>query len=551
MEAFSTSPMPRLHPLSTSARAAAFALLALAAGDCSAPEDRSQEYFVRPDQVYTLIYRGTSAYTSATLFHVIGSDTVVVPNAVFTWTGGGDHMQIIPHPEDSYVQLVGVASGTDCYFVEAPAYGTETGSYNCIRVADQVELDTVLQDTVALGGRLTLRGVRVGDPNDISVRLNGVTLIPDTLSLIGNTDSVQQMSYFVPGNATSGVLQLIGFGLIAQDSDTVVVLPQEVFEPNELTPTVVGLDTAQPYPAATDPDSDYAGHPEVHFFDPALLYELPTAGDTITADWFHFVSALNTGQPWTFVYRSPAIPRRGAFGVPATQVGGVPVFAAGAYGFDFLSHSLLSRCRGGDLEFPVPGAVDSIVLSVQSLPGSGIDFAEYTANAGAYALGVYAGFRSPDNPVSSNPIAPDKYEDNDFCEQADANFAIDTLKVDLGVADMKDTLTIDTPFEVDWIRFHVASGGNVTMRTAPRSGFPDAALDLYLFKQADLSPVDAATGNPNADETISGSLNAGDYYLVVVNTDGQPTKYGLCIAAGGSCNELPEPSRGVAGSRRR
>jgi len=116
---------------------------------------------------------------------------------------------------------------------------------------------------------------------------------------------------------------------------------------------------------------------------------------------------------------------------------------------------------------------------------------------------------------------------------------------------MRDTLTIDTPYEVDWIRFHVASIGNVTMRTAPRNGFPDAALDLYLFKQSDLSPVDAATGNPNADETISGSLSAGDYYLVIVNTDGQPTRYGLCIASGGSCNETPEPVRGAAWGRRR
>ena len=540
-----------MHPVRTVplvARLAGAALLAAAAGSCDAPVDRSPEYTIRFDQQYSLIYRGDEDYFSVTLLHVVGADTAIVPNAVFSWAGGGGNLRIEPHPA-GYAYLIGVRSGTDCFSVEAPAYGADTRRYACLRVADQVELDTVFQDSVAPAGRITLRGVRVGDPNDISVRLNGVTLIPDTLSRIGSVDSVQQMSYFIPGNATKGVLQLIGFGLIAQDSDTVVVRPQELYEPNDHAPAVVDLDTALPYPPSS-PDSGYAGHPEIRFFNPALLYELPST-DSVSTDWFRFSSTTGRAQPWTFVFRSPAIPRRGAFGSPAPITGNVPVFDAGAYGFDYLTHSLLSRCQGKDVEFPVSGAVDSIVLSLQTLPASGVDFLEYTTNAGSYTLGAYTGFRTPVNPAGGGAITPDKYEDNDFCEQADANFTVDTLKIDLGVADKRDTLTIDTPFEVDWFRFHVASSGNVTMRTAPRSGFPDAALDLYLLKQSDLSVVNSATGNPGADETVSGSLSAGDYYLVVVNTDGQPTRYGLCIASGGSCTELPEPSRRFAAPRRR
>ncbi|MEP6745851.1 MAG: PPC domain-containing protein, partial [Gemmatimonadota bacterium] len=463
-------------------------------------------------------------------------DTTPVPNAVLVWSGGGGNVEIDPQP-NGYANIFGIRRGTAYIYVEAPAYGGGTGAGAAIRVADQVELDTVLPDTVAWGGRLTLHGIRVGNPNDVSVRLNGVTLIPDTLSLVGDVDQVQSMSYFVPGGTTSGILQLTGFGLITSDSTPITVLPYELYEPNDLTPTVVQLDTAQPYPPVADPPT--TGHPEVHFFNPVLLYEAPGVTDSITTDWFHFVSAAASAQPWTFVYRSPAIPRRGAFGVPATMQAGVPIFNAGAFGFDFDAHRLLSRCRGSDFEFAVSGSVDSITLSLQTLPASGIDFVEYSSNAGTYGLAVYAGYRAP----AGLALGPDKFEDNDFCEQADANFAINSLKIDLGVAGFSDTLTIDTPFEVDWYRFHVATNGRVDLATAGRNGFANAALDLYLYGQSDLRLITSATGGSTADQQLSRVLNTGDYYLVVVNTDGQPTRYGLCVAEGTPCTQPPDPTR--------
>lgn len=518
----------------TGSRLVLVAALSLAAGTCTAPTDVSNQYHVILQTQAPLVYRGQGIGAYATLWRYTSNvDSVQVPNAVLVWYGGGGNVEIDPDP-NGYANIYGIARGTAYVYVEAPAYGGNNGSGTAIRVADQVELDSVTPDTVAWGGRITLHGVRVGSPNDVSVRINGVNLIPDTLSLIGDTSQVETMSYFIPGGTTSGTLQVTGFGLIAIDSTPIVVQQHELYEPNDQSPTIVQLDTAQPYPAVVDPPSP--GHPEVHFFDPALQYEAPAVTDSITTDWFHFVSTANTAAPWTFVLYSPAIPRRAAFGIPATTHGGVPIFDAGAFGFDFDNHRLLSRCRGSDFEFPVSGGVDSVVLSLQTLPASGIDFVEYTSNAGAYGLGVYAASHT------LTAVPPDKFEDNDFCDQADANFLIDSLKIDLGTANFSDTLTIDTPFEVDWYRFHVATDTTVHLQTAARNGFHDSALNLYLYRQSDLNPVDSATGGSTAGQQLSESLNAGDYYLVVVNTDGLPTRYGLCIAEGTTCSQPADPS---------
>lgn len=528
-------------------RAVRLALLTLAVGACAAPDDVSDEYKVLLDPGPSLVYRGDGIGLRAGLFHIQGNDTTYVPNAVLVWQAGGE-VEIEPFP-DGYANVSGLRRGVTWLYVYAPAYGGDDGDGRLIRVADEVELDTVVNTTVAWGGRLTLRGVRVGNPADVSVRLNGLQLIPDTLSLVGDVEQVEEMKYFVPAGATSGIVQLTGFGLIATDSTPVTVVEQELFEPNDAAPTAVQLDTAQPYPAVLDPPTP--GHPEIRFFEPLLLYEAPAPADSISTDWFHFVSDTGNGHPWTFVLRSSAIPRRGAFGVPATLTGGVPVFAAGAFGFDFDQHRTIARCRGDELTFPVVGGVDSVVLSLKTLPVSGIDFVEYTSNSGDFGLGVFAGYRPPPTFSPGHDVSPDAFEDNDFCENADANFLIDSLKVDLGVAPLSATLTIDTPFELDWIRFHVATTGPVVVRTASRGGFADAALDLYLFRQSDLNPQSATIGSIGANAEVVDALSAGDYYLVVVNTDGQTTQYGLCIAAGLVCATPPDPVPHPARARRR
>ena len=503
------------------------ALVAVGVGivACAAPTDTSADYFVSISGNSSLIFRGDQSYLGATVWHRVGADSVQVPNALITWYSSDQTIaQVQPLP-GGYAQLTGVKRGTVYIGADAPGFGSAGTGYFNVRVADPVELDSVRPEITGWGGRITLYGVRVGSPNDVSVRIGGNDLIPDPLSLVGTDTGIASMSYFVPPGVESDRIIVTGFGLLAQ-GDSIQVAQQDIYEPNDTSPALIDLDASGPYP----------NYPNIKLFDPALAYEQPVGNDTITDDWYRF-STTATTQPWTFVLYSPGTPHRAFFAAPTAGPGAVPIPAAGAFGVDFDQGNLLSRCRGVDVEFGFYHYADSIALSFQSLPAGALDFIEYTVNPGSYGLSAYAGFTAPAPTVSGEPpIAPDRFEDNDFCEQADSNFNDPSRRIDLGAADFSDTLTIDTPFEVDWYRFRVPVSENVSIATAAITalGFPDADIDIYLLKTTDLSLVSSSTGG-TASEAIVQSLSAGDYYAVVVSADGQPTEYGLCIAAASGC----------------
>jgi len=115
--------------------------------------------------------------------------------------------------------------------------------------------------------------------------------------------------------------------------------------------------------------------------------------------------------------------------------------------------------------------------------------------------------------------------------------------VDLTAA-FSDTLTIDNPHDVDWIRFRVPGliPQPVTFQTAPR-GAVDANrpgdVDLYVVRV----PVAGSPLNVRGSSRAEGSteamtlvLDPGDYYMVVTDFAGTPTRYSLCAAVGASCS---------------
>lgn len=547
-----------MSPVHTTSRPRALlallALLAVTGGSCAAPTDTSTDYFVTISGSSPLLYRGTITYLSATVWHLVGADTVPVPNAVVSWYAFPDSVATVLPLPGGYAQVTGVNRGILEVGADAPAFGNAGTGYLSMRVADPVELDSVRPDTVSWGGRITLYGVRVGSPNDVSVRVNGIDLIPDSLSLVGSDSGIASMSYFVPPGVDTDRVVVTGFGLIAQ-GDSIRVAQHDLYEPNDTAPATIDLDAPGPYPA----------HPEVSLYDPALAFEQPGPTDSITTDWYRFTTA-NTAQPWTLVLYSAGIPHRALFSAaPATLVSGVPQVLAGGFGVDFDQGNLLSRCRGQDVEFGFGNYADSLVLSVQSLPAGALDLLEYTSNGGMYGLAAYAGYRAPAPTVPGEPpISPDRFEDNDFCEQADSNFNDPSKRIDLGVGDFSDTLTIDTPFEVDWYRFRVQATESVTVATAALTtlGFPDADIDVYVLRADNLALVGSSTGG-TASEAVSDQFSARDYYVVVVDAGGQPTEYGLCIAAASACTppggsapaaagrRLAAPKRLVAPRRRR
>jgi hypothetical protein len=145
--------------------------------------------------------------------------------------------------------------------------------------------------------------------------------------------------------------------------------------------------------------------------------------------------------------------------------------------------------------------------------------------------------------VHSDPnILPDAHEEDDFCDAADAK----GLAVTLPAGTLHDTLTIDNPHDVDWIRFRVTSLSTVTARIAslvPASAVDSSDIDIYLLTvpgggaSSSLDQV-GVSDSAGSSETITTLLNPGDYYLVAVDYQGLPVTYGLCISTNG-CLSFP------------
>jgi hypothetical protein len=156
--------------------------------------------------------------------------------------------------------------------------------------------------------------------------------------------------------------------------------------------------------------------------------------------------------------------------------------------------------------------------------------------SGRYGLAVVNGYLTTDP-----AIGPDRLEENDNCEFADRNFADPATHVDLSTP-FSDTLTIDNPHDVDWIRFHVP--GAVPQAVAFRTGSPansvnSGDVDLYVMGvPVACSPLDlrGSSRSDGSSESLTLVLDPGDYYMVVTDYAGQPTRYSLCAGLGLSCS---------------
>jgi hypothetical protein len=108
------------------------------------------------------------------------------------------------------------------------------------------------------------------------------------------------------------------------------------------------------------------------------------------------------------------------------------------------------------------------------------------------------------------------------------------------VGNVSGSFTVDNPHDVDWFRFTIPGGSArvVTVRVTAQN--PDADLDLYLardFRPDSLYLVQVASRAGPVD-SVTAVLASGDYFLVVVDFQGQPTAYALnSAAAAGSAVE--------------
>jgi hypothetical protein len=161
---------------------------------------------------------------------------------------------------------------------------------------------------------------------------------------------------------------------------------------------------------------------------------------------------------------------------------------------------------------------------------------------GRYGLTLIAGYQSE--------LPADAHEDDNSCNAADLRGA--------RTVPFRDTLTIENPHDIDWIRFTAPLTAQHRFRLHAFTGVhPDSLKDLDLYVVRVPNPGDTAVQVVMAD-TSSGSdvnrivngLAAGDYYLVVLDYAGTTTKYELCVSAGLCPTAFPAPSAAPPANRK-
>src|SRR6266576_3272713 len=297
------------------------------------------------------------------------------------------------------------------------------------------------------------------------------------------------------------------FGFVR--GETTKVVERDLYEPDDTAPQPLDLDAAPPFAPA----------PALVFFNPALAFEPLRRDEKTGADWYRFRQA--EARDLTIILTAPQI--AGTFSTYLTDSlgwnGTTYVTGKDAWTFGPGSHA----CHG--LAFAPPQAVaDSTIVAFKHLAAGTLDAIAVYTTPGRYGLGVIAGYQSE--------LPADAHEDDNSCNAADLR---DTLQ-----APFRDTLTIENPHDVDWIRFHYTNGGLTTSAQVRLHAFPGAHpdslkdLDLYVIKVPQAGDAalqvmlaDTAAGS---DVNRTASLATGDYYLAVVDFAGTATTYEVCVA---------------------
>src|SRR5258706_10505556 len=200
-----------------------------------------------------------------------------------------------------------------------------------------------------------------------------------------------------------------------------------------------------------------------------------------------------------------------------------------------------SHASKGFASEPAETQPESTIVAFRGMPPGGLHALALYTQPGRYGLAVFEGY------VTSDPNVPrDAHEEDDFCDAADAR----GLAVVLPVRSFRDTLTIDNPHDIDWIRFLVTSLTTATIKIASATSattVDSSDIDIFLLTvpgggASSSLDVLARSDAAGSTETISTALSPGDYYLVAVDYQGVPVAYDLCISSSGC---LAFPSRPV------
>lgn len=494
------------------------ALASLLPLSCTGPTDLSPGIWVTIESPSPVLLRGTQAPVLARVWRPgRAGDSIELHNVTLMWASADPLIATVESGTQGRGRVTGVNSGYVEIRAAVPAYENAAPAILALRVANPLEIDSISPDTVRYGERVTMFGIGVGEL--FFVGLGSGFLISDSLSIAGDKSGLGRQSFWVPWPALSGNIFAAGSGQLIAAADTTVVLPWDLYEPNEQTPTDVPLEGPDPFPAVRP----------LRFFNPALAFE-DRRDFPFGFDWYR-LRATSLDSAYTIVFSAPA------------QAGAHSTFLTDrlrpSSGGDTTEWKLGSgeyTCKGYNFR-PEEALSDSVIIALKRLPASSIDLVSGYVQEGRYLLGIVRGYATADP-----RLAPDAFEENDLCIFADDNFAAPATRIDLGARPFAENLTIDNAHDIDWFRFRVPglSPQSIAIRTA---GQPFAAID-----RSDVDIYVLTVPSPAQGLTLAGShvargsastlnlvLNPGDYYVAVVDSAGVATRYSLCIAIGTSC----------------
>ena len=531
--------MPAAHRL----RWLAVCAVPLFGWTCSFPEDESPKVLVLIQAPRTFLLRGERLKVQARAVRVVGTDTVAVPNAVVTWSSANPNFATVQRDTGNSATVTGVNSGTAGILARAANFDKARQGDLSIRVANPLEIDSARPRIVRYGEVLRVYGIGV-DSLFLS-SLGGVNLIPYPFSATRNKVTGEgRVSYWVPPPATSDSLFYLGAGVFGFADSVTKIVPKDIFDPNDTIPARINLDAGGPWPQL----------PSILFLNPALAFEEKPRGVS-GADWFDFTTSDSVSDYTVFINFPSSSDTTGVrtFILDSLRYSGlIPGGYAGRDSADFIGSNFM-RCKGQAFQ-PALAPRESTVVALRGLPSHSLHvLASFSpARPERYGLAVIKGYS-----VADPRIKPDKYEPNNFCHYAD--FGVRRIPLPSAGSVFSDTLTIDNPHAIDWLRIDLpaplAAPVLVEFHTLARPfALPDTSdIDIYVFTvpnsatSTGLTRVGVDT-SPSSTGNLTLTLNSGpgpnipSYYVAIVDFAGVPTRYSLCIARATTCTPIfPAP----------
>jgi hypothetical protein len=485
---------------------------------CSDTTEAVNQTYVTISSASPVVLRGDQLELTAKLWtRTSPGDSVEVRNAELVWSSDNPTLATLTAKDNNTTMATGVNSGTVQIRAVATGFQGSTPAAFSLRVSNPLEIDSMRPATARYGEKVTMYGVGVNSL--FFATLEGAALLPDTFSVTAGAGGLGQLSFWVPPPASTGHAVVFSPGQIVFAPESTIVVPEDLYEPNESSPSAIDL-TAGPFPTL----------PMVRFYNPALAFEERVRHDSMGVDWYRFNGAV-AGSDLTFIFMAPTFQNAHLTFLASTVSNADSVATPG-----WTIGSGLYYCKDHAFKADEQPA-DSLVVALRDVPAGSMDMVSLFFVSGRYGLAVVDGY------LTSNPnIGPDRFEENDNCEFADRNFTAPATRVDL-TAPFSEALTIDNPHDVDWIRFEVPGAGPqlVTFRTAPPVAQPAADrgdIDLYLLGiPAAGSPLDTLVSSraDGSNESMTVVLPPGEYYMVVTDFAGTPTRYSLCAEVGPTC----------------